>query len=91
MSLIGQSQKKVETMEAPWIEDSKDGVPSPCPTYISEKGRTLGKKKGIKWGAIGNTLGEHLGNILGTWKEHVGNKGKMKPPPPPQWDDWTYT
>ncbi len=43
---------------------------------------------GLKQGAIGNTLGEHIGNIeniLGKWKEQVGNKGKMKknPTPPP--------
>jgi hypothetical protein len=43
------------------------------------------KHMGLKWGAIGNTLGgtpwepsEHIENLLGTWKEHVGNKGKMK-------------
>jgi len=29
---------------------------------------------GLKLGAIGNTLEEHIGNL----KEHVGNKGKMK-------------
>jgi hypothetical protein len=39
------------------------------PTYIGEKGKTLGKTYGIKVGAIGNTLG-----TLGTCKEHVGNK-----------------
>jgi hypothetical protein len=40
------------------------------PTYIGEKGRTLGKTYGIKVSAIGNTLGQHiwnLGNILRTW------------------------
>jgi hypothetical protein len=39
------------------------------PTYIDEKGKTLGKTYGIKGGAKGNTLGEHIGNlknILGT-------------------------
>jgi hypothetical protein len=45
---------------------------------------------GLKPGAIGNTLGEHignLGNIFGTWKEHVKNKGNKKnilPSPPPR-------
>jgi len=41
---------------------------------------------GLKWGAIGNTLGEHIGNlgkILETWEEHVENKGKMEKNPPP--------
>jgi hypothetical protein len=35
----------------------------------------------LKRGAIGNTLGEHignLGNMMRTHWEHVGNKGKMK-------------
>jgi hypothetical protein len=45
------------------------------PTYIGEKGRTLGKTKRV---TIGNTLGEHTGSLKGTYKEHVGNKGKMK-------------
>jgi len=39
------------------------------PTYTCEKGRTLGKTYGIKYGVIGNTPGEHienLRNILGT-------------------------
>jgi len=38
------------------------------PTYIAEKGRTLGLKRG----AIGNTLGEHIGN-LGNILEPDGN------------------
>jgi hypothetical protein len=44
---------------------------------------------GEKPGAIGNTFGEHIGNLenlMGTHWEHVENKGKMKkillPPPP---------
>ncbi len=51
------------------------------PTYIGEKGRTLGKTYGIgntPWG----THWELDGNPLGTWWEHVGNKGKMKKNPP---------
>jgi hypothetical protein len=32
----------------------------------------------LKGGPIGNTLREQIGNPLGTWKEHVGNTGKMK-------------
>jgi hypothetical protein len=43
------------------------------PTYIGEKGKTLGKTYGIKVGAIGNTLG-----TLRACKEHVGNKGEKK-------------
>ncbi len=42
---------------------------------------------GLKWGAIGNALGEHIENLmgtrLGTWKEYDGNKGKMKKNPAP--------
>jgi hypothetical protein len=32
---------------------------------------------GLKWGAIGNTLGEHiedLGNLKGTWREQRKNE-----------------
>jgi hypothetical protein len=48
-------------------------------TYIGEKRRGLWTKhRGLRQGAIGNTLGEHIGNPLRTWREHVGNKGKMK-------------
>ncbi len=55
------------------------------PTYIGEKGRTLGKTYRIK--AIVNIIGgthrklrEHIGNLMGThWeleREHVRNKWK---------------
>jgi hypothetical protein len=37
------------------------------PSYLGEKGRTLGKTYGIiKRGAIGNTCGEHIENLMGT-------------------------
>jgi len=57
-----------------------EGLPL-WPTYIGEKGRTLGKIYGIKvrcywehpWGTYWE-LREHIGN----WREHRGNKGKMK-------------
>jgi hypothetical protein len=39
-------------------------------SYIGYKSRTLGKIYGIKWGAIRNMLGEHIGNPFGTWWEH---------------------
>jgi hypothetical protein len=31
---------------------------------------------GLKQGTIGNTLGEHIGNLIGTSTEHVQKKGK---------------
>jgi len=52
------------------------------PTYIGEKGRTLGKTYGIK----ARCYWEHpwnLGNILGTQWEFEGNKGKRKKSPSP--------
>ncbi len=52
--------------------------------------------RGLKQGAIGNNLGEHIGNLKGTCWEPIGNlKGNMlgtkenvktkipSPPPPP--------
>jgi hypothetical protein len=44
----------------------KHGVPRLWPTYIGGKGRILGKTYGLNQGVIGNTLGEHIGNPLGT-------------------------
>jgi hypothetical protein len=34
--------------------------------FPGEKGRTLGKTYEIKGVAIGNTIGEHFGNLMGT-------------------------
>jgi hypothetical protein len=48
----------------------------PWPTYMERRGGLWAKHLAIKWGAIGNTLGEHignLGNILGTWWQPIGN------------------
>ncbi len=42
-------------------------------SYIGYKSRTLGKIYGIKWGAIRNMLGEHIGKSFGTWWEHNEN------------------
>jgi hypothetical protein len=84
-NLIGPLQQKVETMEAPQNRRFYGMIMclSLWPSYIGEKRRTWAKHMGLKWGAIGNTLGEHIGNLLRTWREHVGNKGKMKKNPPP--------
>jgi hypothetical protein len=38
----------------------------------------LGKTYGIKQGAIGNTLGEHIGNLMGTEGNMLGTKEKWK-------------
>jgi hypothetical protein len=84
---LGHSQKKVETMEAPqnrrfyW----KMGCLSFWPTYIGDKGRTLGKTCGIKaryywqhpWGTHWEPR-EHIGNLMGTHWELERNEGKMK-------------
>jgi len=42
---------------------------SPLVHLYGEKVRTLGKGYGIKWGAIGNTLEEHLGTWGTSWKQ----------------------
>jgi hypothetical protein len=54
------------------------------PTYIGEKGWTLCKTYGLKRGAIWGIYWEPDGNPLGTWREHIGSKGKWKKSPPPQ-------
>ncbi len=86
--------KKIETMEAPQYKRFywKMECFTLWPTYIGEKGGLWTKHMGLNQGAVGNTLGEligNLGNILRTWwelignlkgtqKGHVGNRGKMK-------------
>jgi hypothetical protein len=88
--LIGPSQEKVEFMKAPQnrrFYGKKMECFSLWPTYIGEKGRTLGKIYGIKvrcywehpWGTYQEPT-EHFWNLMGTHWEHDGNmlgtKGK---------------
>jgi hypothetical protein len=77
--LIGPLQKKIEAMES--TQNRRFYGKMEClpfrPSYIGEKGRTLGKHMGLKQRAIGNMLKEHIGNPLGNWWEHVGNKEKI--------------
>jgi hypothetical protein len=73
-------------MEAPQNRRfyGKKGCLPLWPTYIGEKGRTFDKTYGIKarcywecpWGTHWEPR-EHYGNLMGTSKEHVGNKRKM--------------
>jgi len=91
--LIDPSQKEVETMEVPQIKrfyGKMECLPI-WPTYIGEKGRTLGKNMGLKPGAIGNTHGEHIGNLMETHWEIERNiegtcweqrKNEKNPAPP---------
>ncbi len=55
------------------------------PTYISEKGRTLGKTYGIKvkccWEHRWGTYWKHIGNLKGTCWEQRKNE-KIFPHPP---------
>jgi hypothetical protein len=67
--LIGPSQKKVEAMEAPQNRKFYGKIECLWPTYMGEKGRSLGKTYGIKGRCYWEHLGEHIGNIedlLGT-------------------------
>jgi hypothetical protein len=67
--------KEVETMEAP--QNIKFYGKMECfslwPTYIGEKGRTLGKTYRIKARCYWEHI-ENLGNIMGTHWELDGNK-----------------
>jgi hypothetical protein len=68
--------KKVETIEAPQnrrFYGKMECIPL-WPTYIGEKGRTLGKTGGIK----ARYYKEHPWGTHWELKEHIGNKGKMK-------------
>jgi hypothetical protein len=48
------------------------------------RGGLWAKHIGLKPGAIGNTLGEHIGNLKGTCWEQRKNEKKILPSPPPQ-------
>jgi hypothetical protein len=58
------TKKKLELWRLLKIEDSMERwSASPFgPTYIGEKGRTLGKRNGIK----ARCYWEHIGNLMGT-------------------------
>jgi len=66
--LAHHPKKKVEIMEAP--QNRRFYGKMEClplwPIYICERGRTWAKHMALKEGAIGNTLGEHIGNPLRT-------------------------
>jgi hypothetical protein len=86
-----KEKTKTKTLKAP--QNRKFYGKMEClplwPTYIGEK--TLGKTYGIKvrwyWEHPWGTHWEPDGNPLGTWREHVGNKGKMKNSSP-HWAVW---
>jgi hypothetical protein len=79
-----KKKKKIETMGAPQnrrFYGKMDCLPL-WPSYIGEKGRTS-KHMGLKPGAIGNILGEHIGNLMGThWEQRNKGKKKKKSSPP---------
>jgi hypothetical protein len=64
------------------FEDSMDRwSASPfCPLIYVRRGGLWAKHMGLKQGAIGNTHGEHIGNLLEQSKK---NKNIFAPPPPP--------
>jgi hypothetical protein len=95
--LIGPLQKKVETIETP--QNRRFYGKMEClplwPTYIGEKGRTLGKTYGIKarcyWEHLWRTHCEpveHVENVMGThWeleRNMLGTKVKRKRSPTPK-------
>jgi hypothetical protein len=80
---IVKSQNKVETIKAPQNKCfyGKMECLTLWPTYVHEKGRTLGKTYGIKarcywnhpWGTHWEPR-EHIENLMGTDWELDGNK-----------------
>jgi len=76
---LAHHKKKVETIggSPKWKILWKDGVPPPLAQLYRWEGEDFGQKHmGLKQGAIGNTLGEHienLENISRTWWELDGN------------------
>jgi hypothetical protein len=70
--LIGPSEKKVETMKMPHrrrFYGKMECPPFPPPfgqPIEVRRGGLWAKHMGLKQGAIGNTHGEQIGNLLGT-------------------------
>jgi hypothetical protein len=78
---LARHKKKLKLRRLPKIENYMERmVPPPLAHLYRWKAEDFGQNiwVGLKWGAMGNSLGEHIGNLMGTWREHVGNKGKMK-------------
>jgi len=73
-NLIGPSLNKMKLWGLPKTEGSilKYSVPPLCLTYIAERRTPFAKACGIKLRCYGEHI-ENLGNILGTWWEHIGN------------------
>jgi hypothetical protein len=77
-------------MGTPQIEGFtlKYTVPPLWPNYIGKRRTTFGTAYGIKVRCYGEHVGEHIGNLwnilgpdgnpLGTYREHIGNQGRMK-------------
>ncbi len=65
-------QNKVETMEAPQNKSFYEKMECLMfwPSYVHERGRTLGKTYGIKARCYWDHLGEHIGNLMRTcWEQ----------------------
>jgi hypothetical protein len=78
VNLIGPSQKKLKLWRLPKIEDSMKRCSYPPLAHLyGWEGEDFGQKHmGLMWGGIGNTIGEHIGNLgntLGTWWEPEEN------------------
>jgi len=65
--LAHSKNKKLKLWRLPKIEDSMErwsAFPFGTPIYIEVlRGGLWAKHMGLKGGAIGNTLGEHIGNL----------------------------
>jgi hypothetical protein len=48
-------------------------VPSLWPSYVGERRRTFAKTYGIKMRCYGEHVGEYIGNVMGTSREHSEN------------------
>jgi len=72
-------KEKLKLWSVPKIEDSMERWSA---SSLVTRGGLWAKHMGLKWGAIGNILEEHIGN-LGAYWEPDGKKGKRKKCPPP--------
>ncbi len=79
------TKKKLKLWRLPKIEDSMERwSASPFgPPIELRSGGLWANHRGLKRGAIGNTLVEHIGNLMGTHWEQRENEKNSSPPPHP--------
>ncbi len=82
---LAHCKNKLKLQRLPWNRRFHWKMDSPFGPSISWEGEDFGGKTyRIKQGATWNTLGEHIGNLKGTYREQRKNEKKSSPTPSTQ-------